>query len=64
MRTILLFVLLASGCTVRLEDQRIDPSAISKILNQHDINIAAINGYIKNLQDSGVLPKTESKKEN
>jgi len=53
----LLLALLLSGCTLQLEDKRLDPAKVEQILFNHDVNIRAINGYIKELQDAKILPR-------
>lgn len=58
----LVFLLLLSGCSVNLRDDRIDPEKVAKILNQHALVIDAISTKIGELQDKGYLDKLEEKK--
>lgn len=59
----LILVLLLSGCAVKLEDHRIDPAQLEQALFNHQVNLNAINGYIKELQDTKVLPTPKRKED-
>jgi hypothetical protein len=52
----LILVVLFSGCTVQLKDERVDAVAVSQVLNDHTASINAVIGYIKDLQETKILP--------
>lgn len=54
MKKLILLALLLSGCTVQLQDLE-----ARQALNAHGAVLDAISGYVKQLQDKGVLPKPE-----
>lgn len=53
----LLIGLLFSGCTLQLEDKRIDPKVLEQVLSQHATVIDALVKQIGVLQDKGILEK-------
>jgi len=59
----LVLVVLLSGCTMQLKDDRIDPAQLEQVLFNHQINLNAINGYIKALQEAKVLPVPKKEEE-
>ena len=63
MKKILLIALLLTGCSVQLEDKRLDTQAVAQALNEHTATLNAIVTYIKDLQDTKVLPIPKQKEE-
>lgn len=53
---ILTAILLLTGCSIQLKDERIDAAKLEQLLFNHEVNLNAINGYIKALQEAKVLP--------
>lgn len=53
-KLIVIVALCLSSCTVQLQD-----TEARQIINQHATVLDAISGYVKQLQDKGVLPKPE-----
>ncbi len=57
MRKLLLLSIILSGCSISLEDKRIDPAKIEQILNQQGAVINAIVEQVRVLQERGYLDK-------
>lgn len=57
----LLVLVLLSGCSVRLVDNRIDPDNLAEALRQQKTALLMQMNYIAALQAKGVLPKLEEK---
>ena len=58
-KTLIIAVLLLSGCTVQLEDKRIDPQIVAQALNQQ---AAVIDEIVTQLSAQGLLKAKEDKK--
>lgn len=57
----LLVLVLLSGCSVRLVDNRIDPDNLAEALRQQKTALLMQMNYIAALQAKGILPKLEEK---
>lgn len=57
----LLILVLLSGCSVRLVDDRIDPDNLAEALRQQKTALLMQMNYIAALQAKGILPKLEEK---
>lgn len=61
--SLIVLALFFAGCSVVLKDERIDPEKLEQAIFNHEVNINAINSYIKALQEKKLLPlPTQEKK--